>query len=96
MAVAGAAGRGRRSAAWHGDTTAAERQYILREPPDVLLTTLESLEAMLISTKANHARFFACLRVIDVDEVRAFAGDDLGWHLLAVLERLTIVVGRLI
>lgn len=61
-----------------------------------MLTTLESLEAMLISTKVNHVRSFACLRVIVVDEVRAFAGDDRGWHLLAVLERLTIVAGRLI
>src|SRR5690606_42163891 len=29
-----------------------------------------------------------------VDEVHAFAGDDRGWHLLAVLERLTRVAGR--
>ena len=29
-----------------------------------------------------------------VDEVHAFAGDDRGWHLLAVLERLTRVTGR--
>jgi hypothetical protein len=29
-----------------------------------------------------------------VDEVHAFAGDDRGWHLLAVLERLTPLIGR--
>ena len=29
-----------------------------------------------------------------VDEVHAFAGDDRGWHLLAVLERLTRIAGR--
>ena len=33
--------------------------------------------------------FFADVRAVVVDEVHAFAGDDRGWHLLAVLERLT-------
>jgi len=85
---------GRRAAIWHGDVTASGRQRILREPPDVLLTTPESLEAMLISLKVEHRRLFTDLRAIVVDEVHAFAGDDRGWHLLAVLERLTRVTGR--
>jgi ATP-dependent helicase Lhr and Lhr-like helicase len=85
---------GRRVAVWHGDVTASARQRILREPPDVLLTTPESLEAMLISLKVEHGRLFTGLRAIVIDEVHAFAGDDRGWHLLAVLERLTIVAGR--
>ena len=85
---------GRRVAVWHGDITASARQRILREPPDVLLTTPESLEAMLISLKVEHGRLFTDLRAVVVDEVHAFAGDDRGWHLLAVLERLTKVAGR--
>jgi ATP-dependent Lhr-like helicase len=85
---------GRRAAIWHGDVTASARQRILRDPPDVLLTTPESLEAMLISLKVEHRRLFTDLRVIVADEVHAFAGDDRGWHLLAVLERLTTVAGR--
>ena len=85
---------GRRAAIWHGDVTASARQRMLRDPPDVLLTTPESLEAMLISLKVEHGRLFADLRAIVVDEVHAFAGDDRGWHLLAVLERLTRVTGR--
>ena len=85
---------GRRVAVWHGDVTASARQRILREPPDVLLTTPESLEAMLISLKVEHGRLFTGLRAIVIDEVHAFAGDDRGWHLLAVLERLAIVAGR--
>jgi ATP-dependent Lhr-like helicase len=85
---------GRRVAIWHGDVGAAARQRLLRDPPDVLLTTPESLEAMLISLKVEHGRLFSGLRVIVVDEVHAFAGDDRGWHLLAVLERLTRVTGR--
>ncbi|MDQ1293782.1 MAG: ATP-dependent helicase Lhr and Lhr-like helicase, partial [Actinomycetota bacterium] len=85
---------GRRTAVWHGDTTASERQKILREPPDILLTTPESLEAMLISLKVEHGRFFSHPRAIVIDEIHAFAGDDRGWHLLAVLERLTRLTGR--
>jgi ATP-dependent Lhr-like helicase len=85
---------GRRAAIWHGDVGASARQRILRDPPDVLLTTPESLEAMLISLKVEHGTLFSGVRAIVVDEVHAFAGDDRGWHLLAVLERLTRVTGR--
>jgi ATP-dependent Lhr-like helicase len=42
----------------------------------------------------DHASFFAGLHAVVVDEVHAFAGDDRGWHLLAVLERLTHLIGR--
>jgi ATP-dependent Lhr-like helicase len=85
---------GRRVGVWHGDVTAGVRQRILRDPPDVLLTTPESLEAMLISLKVEHSRMFAGVQAIAIDEVHAFAGDDRGWHLLAVLERLTRLAGR--
>ncbi|WP_406001061.1 DEAD/DEAH box helicase [Streptomyces sp. NBC_00829] len=85
---------GRTSALWHGDVPQARRKKILRDRPDVLLTTPESLEAMLVSTNVDHRAFFSGLQAIVVDEVHAFAGDDRGWHLLAVLERLQRVVER--
>jgi ATP-dependent Lhr-like helicase len=85
---------GRRVALWHGDVDTAARQRILRDPPDLLLTTPESIESMLVSTKVDHRRLFADLRTVIVDEVHAFAGDDRGWHLLAVLERITKLAGR--
>lgn len=85
---------GRRVALWHGDVTASKRTSILAARPDILLTTPESLEAMLVSVNVDHRAFFAGLHAVVVDEVHAFAGDDRGWHLLAVLERLTNVVGR--
>ncbi len=85
---------GRRVDLWHGDVGAADRRGILRERPDVLLTTPESLESMLVSTNVDHRAYFAELRVVVVDEVHAFAGDDRGWHLLAVLERLTHLIGQ--
>ncbi|MFI1097351.1 DEAD/DEAH box helicase [Streptomyces sp. NPDC020917] len=85
---------GRRAALWHGDTKESQRQRIRSEPPDVLLTTPESLEAMLIGVKTDHARLLSAVRAVVVDEVHAFAGDDRGWHMLAVLERLERVTGR--
>jgi ATP-dependent helicase Lhr and Lhr-like helicase len=85
---------GRRAARWHGDVGAAERRRILLDPPDLLLTTPESLEAMLISTRVDPHQLFGGLRAVVVDEVHAFLGDDRGWHLLAVLERLTHLAGR--
>jgi ATP-dependent Lhr-like helicase len=85
---------GRTAAVWHGDTGAAARRTIQRERPDVMLTTPESLEAMLVSTRVDPRSLFAGVRAVVVDEVHAIAGDDRGWHLLHVLERLGRLVGR--
>jgi len=89
-----AAWLGRSVAVWHGDVSASTRRRILRERPDVLLTTPESVEAMLVSTKVEHRHFLGDVRAVVVDEIHALAGDDRGWHLLAVLERLTRLCGR--
>jgi ATP-dependent Lhr-like helicase len=85
---------GRRVSLWHGDVINSKRRAILAARPDILLTTPESLESMLVSVNVDHRAFFAGLRAVVVDEVHAFAGDDRGWHLLAVLERLTHLIGR--
>lgn len=79
---------GRRSCKWHGDTTPGERKRFLREPTDVLLITPESLEAMLMSARVPTAQLFRGLQAVVIDEVHAFAGDDRGAHLSALLERL--------
>jgi ATP-dependent Lhr-like helicase len=85
---------GRRAAVWHGDVRGSARRNVLTERPDILLTTPESLESMLVSVNVDHHAFSSGLQAVVVDEVHAFAGDDRGWHLLAVLERLTALVGR--
>ncbi len=85
---------GRRSEVWHGDTKDADRKAILADPPDCLLTTPESVEAILISTRSDHMVFFENLHAVVVDEIHALAGDDRGWHLLAILERLTKIANR--
>jgi ATP-dependent Lhr-like helicase len=85
---------GRRFARWHGDVSPSVRRRILRDPPDGLLTTPESLEVMLTSRNVDHRLFFADIQAVVLDEVHAFAGDDRGWHLLAVLERIARIAGR--
>ncbi|WP_102140888.1 DEAD/DEAH box helicase [Mycobacterium hubeiense] len=85
---------GRSAAVWHGDVGQSQRQRILSERPDVLLTTPESIESILVSTKVDPRVLFSGLRAVVVDEIHAFAGDDRGWHLLAVLERVSRLAGR--
>jgi ATP-dependent Lhr-like helicase len=85
---------GRSVGVWHGDIKQGNKRAILRQPPDVLLTTPESIEAMLISRQVEHRVLFSGLRAVIVDELHAFAGDDRGWHLLAIIERLERIASR--
>ncbi len=84
---------GRSCGLWHGDVAQAVKARILNEPPDLLLTTPESLEALLVSRRTDRAYFFGHLKAVIVDEIHAFAGDDRGWHLLAVIERIRKLAG---
>ena len=79
---------GLRRFVWHGDTTSHERRAFLREPAELLMTTPESLEVMLVSDQIDTAKLFADLRVVVIDEIHALAGSDRGAHLMSVLERL--------
>ncbi|MDF2462784.1 MAG: box helicase domain protein [Ramlibacter sp.] len=79
---------GRTVQVWHGDIGQGAKARAKRTAPDILLTTPESLEGMLISTKVDRAAWFGNVRVVIVDELHAFAGDDRGWHLRAVIKRI--------
>ena len=85
---------GRRAGLWHGDIPDSVRRRILSDPPDVLLTTPESIEVMLTSRRVDRPWLFGSLRTVVIDELHAFAGDDRGWHLLSVLERVARIAGR--
>jgi len=82
---------GRTCGIWHGDVAQAAKSKTLADPPDILLTTPESLEALLISRRTDRFFFFGSVRAIVIDEIHAFAGDDRGWHLLAILERIRLI-----
>ncbi|MBK9034635.1 MAG: DEAD/DEAH box helicase [Myxococcales bacterium] len=85
---------GRRAFKWHGDVAASAKQRFITDPTDILLTTPESLEVMLMSRKVPAERLFRGLRAVVIDEIHAFVGDDRGGHLAAVLERLTRCCGN--
>jgi ATP-dependent helicase Lhr and Lhr-like helicase len=73
---------------WHGDVKASQKKAFVKEPATLLMTTPESLEVMLLSSKVPHAKLFKDLRAVVIDEVHALAGSDRGTHLMSVLERI--------
>ncbi len=83
----------RRAFKWHGDVAAGARGRFSKDPADVLMTTPESLEVMLISSRISSQAMFQNLKAVVIDEVHAFAGDDRGAHLVSLLERLQRYTG---
>ncbi len=79
---------GLRRFVWHGDVADTEKRKFVREPAEILMTTPESLEVMLVSPKSPVARLFKDLRLVVIDEVHAMAGTDRGAHLMSVIERI--------
>lgn len=73
-----------------GDTPSNERAKMLRNPPEILITTPESLYLMLTSKAAGTLRG---VETVIVDEVHAVAGTKRGTHLALSLERLEMVTG---
>ncbi|HEY1250850.1 MAG TPA: helicase-related protein, partial [Thermoanaerobaculia bacterium] len=68
-----------------GDTPQADRARIARTPPDILITTPESLYLMLTSRARE---LFASLETVIVDEIHAMAATKRGAHLFLSLERV--------
>ncbi|NOU34908.1 MAG: DEAD/DEAH box helicase [Polyangiaceae bacterium] len=79
---------GLRRFVWHGDVSDSDKRKFIKEPAELLMTTPESLEVMLVSSKSPVQRLFKDLRLVVIDEVHALAGTDRGAHLMSVLERL--------
>jgi ATP-dependent Lhr-like helicase len=73
-----------------GDTPQRERQAMLRHPPDILITTPESLYLMLTSRAQE---LFTGARWCIVDEIHAVAATKRGSHLALTLERLAAAAG---
>lgn len=69
-----------------GDTPAQERTAMVRTPPDILITTPESLYLMLTS---QARKMLASVEYVIVDEIHSVAGTKRGSHLAITLERLS-------
>ena len=76
----------------HGDTDIKERAFQSRDPPDMLITTPETLQAILPGR--NMRRHLASVRWVIVDEVHEFAEDKRGSQLSLALERLRVITER--
>ena len=74
-----------------GDTAAAERAAMLKHPPDILITTPESLYLLLTAERSR--AMLRSARTVIVDEIHAVAGNKRGSHLTLTLERLAHVAG---
>jgi ATP-dependent helicase Lhr and Lhr-like helicase len=74
-----------RTATRTGDTPAGDRRDIVRHPPDILITTPESLYLMLTSSAHE---ILKSVEYVIVDEIHAVAGTKRGAHLALSLERL--------
>jgi ATP-dependent Lhr-like helicase len=74
-----------------GDTQAAERRRLATTPPDILITTPESLFLMLTS---NGREALRGVETVIVDEVHAVAGTKRGAHLAVCLERLDALLEK--
>ncbi|MGH3269324.1 MAG: DEAD/DEAH box helicase, partial [Trebonia sp.] len=72
-----------------GDTAAAERAAMLKHPPDILITTPESL--FLLVTAERSRAMLRTTRTVIVDEIHAVASNKRGSHLALTLERLAHV-----
>ncbi|UVJ40223.1 ATP-dependent helicase [Arthrobacter sp. CJ23] len=74
-----------------GDTTTADRRALLSHPPDILITTPESLFLMLTS---KGRETLSEVDTVIVDEIHAVAGTKRGAHLAVSLERLDALLPK--
>ena len=73
-----------------GDTTAAQRQALIKRPPHILVTTPESLYLLLTSESGR--RMLRTARTLILDEIHAVVDDRRGAHLALSVERLAALV----
>ena len=83
---------GLRAAVRHGDTPTSARLAQSRSPPDLLLTTPETLQLLLTGVRLRES--LRHVRAVVIDEVHELVGSDRGAQLSITLERLDRLTGR--
>ena len=74
-----------------GDTPAGDRRRMLRNPPEILITTPESLNLLLSSP--NSRLMLDGVATVILDEIHAVAGSKRGTHLVTAVDRLVRLAG---
>ncbi|BCU66655.1 helicase [Sulfolobales archaeon HS-7] len=72
----------------HGDSTERDRRRIEKEPPDLLITTPETFEFLLINQKLRE--YLSNVRWLIIDEVQEMLDDKRGYEMSIAVERLKI------
>jgi ATP-dependent Lhr-like helicase len=75
-----------------GDTPGEERRKMLRHPPQILITTPESLNLLL--TSRGGSSLLTGISTVILDEIHAVAGTKRGTHLMTAVERLVLLSGE--
>ena len=75
-----------------GDTPQSDRRKMIRHPPEILITTPESLN-ILLSSDSGH-KMLANLKTVILDEVHALMNSKRGTHLFTAVERLVLLSGE--
>lgn len=75
-----------------GDTSQYRRRRMIEKPPQILITTPESLNIMLANPRAR--LLFSDLKTVILDEIHALAASKRGVHLVSALERLITISGE--
>lgn len=75
-----------------GDTTARERQQMIRKPPHILITTPESLYLLLTSKTGQN--MLCTAKAVILDELHALIDTKRGAHLMLSLARLDVLCGK--
>ena len=75
-----------------GDTPDDERRAMLRHPPEILITTPESLNLMLTGSQSR--KLFDGVKTVILDEIHALAASKRGTYMMSAVERLTLSAGE--
>ena len=75
-----------------GDTPQSDRRKMLHHPPDILITTPESLNLLLSSSGGR--TIFKGLSTVILDEIHGVVGNKRGVHLITAVDRLVLLVGE--
>ena len=82
---------GIRITGWHGESSKAMKDRLIREPSGILQITPESLQNMITDRPEDIRRLFGGLRFVVIDEVHAFMDSERGLQLQCCLQRLELL-----
>jgi ATP-dependent helicase Lhr and Lhr-like helicase len=73
---------------WHGDVPRSKKLKGLKDVPDILLITPESLEVLFISPHIDQVKLFEQVKFIVIDEVHNFSSNPRGAQLISLISRI--------